>query len=108
MCDSLFGGQKSLDALKKHIPDPIWNNIEPDEFLDIGKVVNIESINESIINAINNELGCPICIMAALRQKNIPIPMTSFDYKGEKKEAFGVINDQKSNQYLESEIYRLY
>jgi hypothetical protein len=37
---------------------------------------------------------CPVCILAALRQKGIPVPLVeSFDYKKELTEAWSCINE---------------
>ena len=39
---------------------------------------------------------CPACIMAALRQAKIPVPMADdFDFKAEMKSIFDDINDQR-------------
>lgn len=40
--------------------------------------------------------GCPACIMAALRQANIPVPMAdNFDFKAEMKSIFDDLNEER-------------
>jgi hypothetical protein len=40
--------------------------------------------------------GCPACIMAALRQANIPVPMAeSFDFNKEMKSIFDDLNEER-------------
>jgi hypothetical protein len=41
--------------------------------------------------------SCPACILAALRQKKIPIYMAkNFDYSKEMKEVFAMVNEERS------------
>ncbi len=40
--------------------------------------------------------NCPACIMAALRQANIPVPMAdNFDFKAEMKSIFDDLNEER-------------
>ena len=41
-------------------------------------------------------MQCPACIMAALRQANIPVPMAdNFDFKAEMKSIFDDLNEER-------------
>lgn len=43
--------------------------------------------------------GCPVCMMAALRQAKIPVPMAEgFDFSAEMKALWGGINQAKAAQ----------
>jgi hypothetical protein len=43
---------------------------------------------------------CPVCILAALRQKKIPVPLAEgFDYKAEMKNHFSTINESREQYY---------
>lgn len=41
--------------------------------------------------------NCPACIMAAIRQAGIPVPMVEFDFKGEMQSIFNDINAQRQD-----------
>lgn len=44
--------------------------------------------------------GCPACMMAALRQKGIPVPMAEgFDFKAEMKVIFDNINEDRRQDW---------
>jgi len=95
-CHLLDQKQSDLNELMALLPDPkkykekrTWETEDYPYFVD-------ETIDETIFvgldKAVNDALpelrsvsgGCPACIMAALRQKGIPIPMvTDFDFKAE-------------------------
>lgn len=43
---------------------------------------------------------CPACIMAALRQKKIPVPMVEgFDFKNEMQAVFNQVNENRDDNY---------
>jgi len=45
--------------------------------------------------------NCPACIMAALRQKKIPVPMVEgFSFKDEMKSIFSVYNEENRQNYF--------
>lgn len=49
---------------------------------------------------------CPACIMAALRQTGIPVPLAEgFDYAKEHAEWWSIVNDAKATAELERERY---
>jgi hypothetical protein len=85
MCVAISGGQHNLDDLKKLIPNPIDPTYK-----------NIAEINAGIKKVLEETEGCPMCVMAVLRQKKILIPLTDFDYKKELKSAWSIINEERS------------
>lgn len=95
MCDKLYGGQNSIEKLKSLIPEAKFET----GHLFLDYLSNAEEINDAIKNAMEKEFACPMCIMAVLRQKGIPVPSTDFDYKKEREAAFSIINDSKNYPY---------
>ncbi len=49
--------------------------------------------------------NCPACILAALRQKGIPVPMTKFNFTNDVKEFWGNYNDNQRRMDEESNAY---
>ena len=100
MCDIVGEEQKDLTYLMDILPAPEW--IE-------GELVDLvlETLrNESDIQAVIPDLrdaanGCPACMMAALRQKGIPVPM-AMDYKKERDEFWGAYNEAQYVAEVES------
>ena len=85
MCDLLGHEQANIKDMLSILPDPKlfeddsveWNNVLPEQ---------TEIAMPKLRDITNN---CPMCIMAALRQKGIPVLMiNSFDYKKEVEELF--------------------
>lgn len=45
--------------------------------------------------------NCPACILAALRQAKISLPLEGFDFSAECKQAFEKSNEEWAGQYLQ-------
>jgi len=94
MCRVLFAQeQPSIEILKAILPNP-------DDFRHVenwGTVfVGIEKPLEAIFPVLREAAGnCPACIMAALRQKGIPVPCSPLRFTDECREAW---NDFNANQ----------
>ena len=94
VCKMVEGEQKPLAVLLGLLPTPI--EVE-DEYgfrqFDAGTT---ESVNEALKGLRDACDSCPACIMAALRQKGIPVPMaTDFNFSAEMKSLWADINDAK-------------
>ena len=94
VCKMVDGAQKPMADLLAVLPVPIqWE----DEYG--SKHYHVDT--EAQVNAAVKELrelcdGCPACIMAALRQKGIPVPLaTEFDFTKEMKSLWDDINDAR-------------
>ena len=86
-----------LAGLLVMLPDPKGIFTDTDGVFDEGyRVLKAE------INAIENSLreaadNCPACIMAAFRQKGIPVPFVDwFNYK---EESAGILNDVQKARF---------
>ena len=89
------GEQKPIIDLMALLPDPLL-------FLAIGEY-DFKFYKDGLTETVNSALpllrevsgDCPACIMAALRQKGIPVLMaTDFSFTKEMKEIWDNINDK--------------
>jgi hypothetical protein len=90
MCDIVNDfPQPNLDDLLAILPDPKKFEIENDP-LGTFYLINFEPEVNAAVKKIRELTSCPACIMAALRQKGIPVPCANpeFDYKKESEEVF--------------------
>jgi len=69
-----------------------WFGQEYEEFNN-RVLVNEEKINEAI-GKLWQEVGCPACTLAALRQKGIPPRWTCFDFEKECHDFWGDANER--------------
>ena len=84
-----------LERLIALLPEP--NDLmERDAFGGICYLASNTFLLDEAIKKIRELTDCPACIMAALRQKGIPVPMAStFDYKKEVDNHFQIINEEE-------------
>lgn len=100
------GPQASMDAMLALLPDPaLCMKHYPEEDLgyDLGKLPARDEIDDAVIRErvaaalpALRELThhCPVCIMAAFRQRGIPLPLVDgFNFTEEMKEMFSAINE---------------
>lgn len=101
--------QPKLDDLLACLPDS-------EDYKQNGDlIVECPITGESLTRVANNcvpELrrlagNCPACMMAAIRQKGIPVPVVSdFSFTDRMKEIWNIINDAKAEQdFLYSSPY---
>lgn len=87
--------QRPISELLEILPDPLPFKIK-DEFGD-GLIKAVNAVLPKLREISGN---CPACIMAALRQKGIPVPMaTDFNFSAEMKQIWDDINDQAGIDY---------
>jgi hypothetical protein len=92
MCSLVQANQKPMSELLALLPDPKQFEISN----DWGK-----SFTDGLATASNLALdtlkektgGCPACILAALRQKGIPVWMTNFNFKAECEAVWTDVNE---------------
>jgi hypothetical protein len=96
MCIMTGEGGLPLKELLELLPEPIMKPMLPPDG-DIFHLRNAEEI-EAVMPRLRAESNnCPACIMAALRQKKIPIPaITSFKFTEECKSVWADINEANS------------
>ena len=87
--------QPDLKTMIAILPDPGKYIIEDEHgqrtYLGLGAAV--ELVIPALREAAQN---CPACIMAALRQRKIPVPMVeSFDYKNEMEAVWAAVNEEQ-------------
>ena len=91
VCGMVEGTQKPIAELLALLPDV--ESIGDSRLCPAGSEQLVESAMKGLRDACEN---CPACIMAALRQKGIPVPMVeSFDFTKEMKSLWNDINDEK-------------
>lgn len=80
VCELIEGYRRPLEELIAVLPDIIE---KPDGFGSV--TVECEGLKEAVKELRDLADGCPACMMAALRQKGIPVPMArpEFDFKAE-------------------------
>lgn len=102
VCKMDWGGertQKPITELMALLPDP-------KDYKHYGELIVFDkATGESFGKVVNSHLtelrqatgNCPACIMAALRQKGIPVPVaTDFDFTTEMKAIWDDINDSNA------------
>ena len=98
MCGVIENEQSDLKALIAILPNPY-------DFLKVEfgfeSFVDLEPAVEKIMPKLRELSGnCPACIMAALRQKGIPVPCAeSFNFTEECKAIWNDINEAKKEHY---------
>lgn len=99
VCDLLGVAQERMRNLAPILPDPAQYG-DTDE---LGRI----SYDEALTDCANKCLkwlreacdNCPACIMAAIRQRGIPVPMvTEFDWSKEMKAVWAEVNDRNAQE----------
>lgn len=90
MCIAASGAMPDMKELLLLMPKPV---VHADDPMGDRTPINIKEINKAIEKVREESEGCPACILSALRQKNICVPTTNFDYKKEVKEFWLDHND---------------
>ena len=98
MCDKI--GELSepipMKELLKILPEP-EDRKQVLQNLIVGydsSITNLEEIDKAILKLNEKVAGCTACTLAAIRQKGIPVPATSFDYKKETESFWEDYNDE--------------
>lgn len=97
MCKMVKHPQANMPDLLALLPNPETLEIPSDEAAWEGRTFT--DINGSLAAALPllraKSHNCPACILAALRQKKIPVPMvTEFNYTDECKAVWAVVNEE--------------
>lgn len=100
---NLLGSAPDLQELIRMLPDPTAYNSNTtiahsgEESEHSKLVAQLDQIYPAFREVAQ---GCPACMMAALRQKKIPVPMMeSFDFKKEMSSIFSEINENNRDYY---------
>jgi hypothetical protein len=80
-----------MENLLKILPKPIWGMVY--HCLPDIVITNIRHIDKAINRLEEITEDCPACCLAALRQKNIAVPMTTFNYKSACADFWDGVND---------------
>lgn len=107
MCTQISGGQGDmLPSMLELLPDPeqFKKVIPASDYWPEQTELDDEAIKPLIAAALPalRELceNCPLCLMAAFRQKKIPVPMVEgFNYKTELAEMWSDIHDNRDERY---------
>ena len=103
VCKMLEEVQQGINHLILQLPSPsdyIHEYHEPD--IDVVSFVDELTVaaNKALPGLREEANNCPACIMAAIRQAGIPVPMvTDFDFKADMEEVWSCINDANSHAY---------
>ena len=104
-CDVLDQKQSNLAELLALLPNP--ENYKEKELVDDGWIsfVGLEKVVKEALPKLREITGsCPACIMAALRQKGIPVPLAKdFDFKKECREIWDEFNAARQEESHQDE-----
>jgi len=96
---------KFLEREQPKIIDLLALLPNPDDFKWYSSTFTT-AVEESLPKLREATESCPACIMAALRQKGIPVPIaTNFDFKKECQKIWDEINRESWKRDLESTSY---
>jgi hypothetical protein len=107
LCAFLNGGNGTpLPEMLARLPDPAQHmrTIPADEWgMEEDQVIDDEALRAATHAALPalRELteDCPVCILAALRQRGIPVPLvTEFNFTNEMKAAQSAMNDARQER----------
>jgi hypothetical protein len=102
MCHIIEFDAKPLPDLLE-IMKPAINGWEDSEWAFEGKTYNEEKMKEILADCMKRLReaadGCPACILAAIRQSNIPVPCTDFDFKKECESHWSDHNSAHADHY---------
>lgn len=101
MCDILGVTQLPITDLMAILPDPSEYAYE-DEWGSGGYRENLFIATDTVMPRLREITSeCPMCIMAALRQKGIPvIAVRGFDYKNEIAGAWNKIREEENKSHV--------
>lgn len=111
MCKLIKRSQPDLANAVSFLPDPkLYEVSEINLGVESYYFKGLENAVEQLMDNLRDKLDdCPVCIMAALRQRGIPVTMIkSFDYKKESKEELDNYNktQRRNDEYsAEHEVY---
>ena len=101
----ICGYCKLLDQEQPEIDDLLAILPSPEKHSGYGNAL-YAAIEDALPKLREAAGGCPACILAALRQKGIPVPMaTNFDFKKECQEIWDEINAKSMKQEIDSYHY---
>ena len=86
VCLMLNQQQQPISDLLAILPEPISKEGE------FGCTIEAPGLDKAV-EKLRIEAECPACVMAALRQKGIPIPMTKFDFKSDMADVWSDVNE---------------
>jgi len=100
MCHISDNTQAKMETLLSILPDPEMYR-KTETFSGFQIFTGLEEAIEKVIPDLGRLTGdCPTCILAALRQKKIPIlPIKCFDYPKECAAFFKDMNEERNNYY---------
>jgi len=98
VCGLIGGYTRPMNELIAVLPSSVAYHADYENFELHRKLFDdTEAAMPKLREATDN---CPACIMAALRQANIPVPMVgSFDFSAEMKEIFSNRSDEARGQW---------
>lgn len=107
VCDMLGAAQQPIADLLKLLPDPNDFKRATDhedwaghvETYDLIKYDDLAAATNAVLPAFRKVVeDCPACIMAALRQRGIPVPIvTGYNWTSEMKAIWAMINEEKNS-----------
>jgi len=108
MCKMVGGEQRPIVELVAFLPNP--DDHKHEERNDFGCVVwhtwnGLDKAMETALPKLRDAAGnCPACILAAIRQRGIPVPeVTGFKFSDECKSAWAIVNERQYQESLDSE-----
>lgn len=103
MCAALEQKQPPLSALISLLPDPdaYIDNRTDAEVWEGALLSPFDKALKEALSLLRTRAGnCPACVLAALRQAKIPLPLSDFDFEAECKAIWEQANEDR-NAYLQ-------
>lgn len=99
ICKLLELEQPDINTLIAILPNP--EELRKDTGDEFGVIIDDTKVREVFPKLRDAAENCPACIMAALRQKGIDVPMTRgyFDFTKECQDIFNELNTEKDDSY---------
>ena len=101
MCEMMGGGAPDLQKVMQILPNPDDFKKTEEKFGFIS-FSGLEEATDKVLQELRDAVeNCPACIMAALRQKGIPVPIVkNFNFTEECKSAWADFNEaQRESDY---------
>lgn len=104
----LVDGGRDADFVMPPLADLVQMLPDPAPFKRTYEGTTVEYFDDSLAVAAGAVFpvlhkaagGCPACVLAAIRQRGIPVPVVEkFSFKNEMDEIFSDINEDRANRY---------
>jgi hypothetical protein len=109
MCKAAEQKQPSLAMLLSMLPNPDMVDTRTDDEMWNGSASPLERTLKDVLPLLRKEANnCPVCILVALRQKQISLPVDGFDYSEECKQFWTQVRDDEERREQNGILAEMY